>query len=191
MRFTLITSVAVGVVVLAGCDDPNAFRIDPILVRDTVEVAAPLPNTARLPSALDVTGNGTGQITGGRFPERPRDALQWDFVVRVDDGEVVLLPARGLGVLDSRAALTGPIPGETFASLREAPGQSVFSMTDPVVMRVGNVHVARSRDVSTFICTGVQFAKLQPLEVDVATGRLVLEIVTNERCNDPRLVPDV
>lgn len=188
MRFTLIAGVAVGLAVLTGCNDPNAFRIDPILAMDTVEIAAPLPGTPPLPTALDITGNGSGRINGARFPERPRDALEWDFVVRIMEGEVVLIPARGVGVVDSRAALTGPVPGETLASLREAPGASAFDTQQPVVMRVGNVHVARSRDTFTFLCSGVQFAKLEPLEVDVTTGRVVLAIVTNERCGDPRLV---
>jgi hypothetical protein len=184
-----MVGVLSGLASLAGCDDPNAFRIDPILAYDTVEVVAPLPGNVGLPTALDVTGDGAGGVRGGRFPELPRDAEQWDFLVRIRDGELVLIPARAAGVPLARAAVSPPILGDTFESLREVPGQGTLIMDTPVVLRVGNVHAARSRETLSFMCAGVQFAKFQPLVVDVSTGRVQLQIVTNERCGDPRLVP--
>jgi hypothetical protein len=176
--------------VFAGCNDPAAFRIDPILLTDTVTVAAPLPQNAALPTAVDITGDGLGNIRGGRFPERSRDALEWDFGVRVQGGELVLIPARGLGAEGSRAALSQALVGETFEGLREAPPARELTMDQPVVMRVGQVYGARSREFLGMMLGGgcFQYAKFQPLEVNVAAGLLRIQIVTNERCGDPRLV---
>jgi hypothetical protein len=186
VRWHTITAFVGSVAVLfSGCDDSTGLNLNPVLVSDTVTVFAPLPGNAGLPSALDITSDGSFGISGGRFPERIRDALQWDLAVRVIGGNVVLIPARGIGVVDSRAALTPPITGETFEGLREAPGQSTFTADSAIVMSSGNVHVARSREVG-FGC--VQFAKLQPVTVDPTVGSVHFQIVTNERCGDPRLV---
>jgi hypothetical protein len=191
VRWTwLYTPAALVAVTLAACRDSTGFELHPLLVTDTVLVAAPLPHNSGLPTALDVTSDGFGGVNGGRFPERSGDALEWDFVPRIRGGELVLIPARGVGVVESRAALTPPIPGETFAGLREAPGQGSFVTDSPIAMRVGNVYAARSREAAGgFFGTCVQFAKLEPLAVDAASGHLRILITTNERCGDPRLAP--
>jgi len=170
-----------------ACDDTN-FTIDPLLYGDTVELAAPTAQNASLPSALDITVGVSG-INGGRFPERSSDAEEWDFAVRLRNGEVVLLPAAALG-LNSRAALTRAQLNTTFEAYKEAPGRASFFADSALVLRVGEVYAARSRvTVGTF--TGCeQYAKLQPLEVNHATGFVRLRIVTNERCGDPRLVEE-
>ncbi|MEX2570613.1 MAG: hypothetical protein WD737_04860 [Gemmatimonadota bacterium] len=174
----------------AACSDSTDFVIEPDLVTDTVEVAAPLPQNAALPTALDVTGDGAGGVAGGRFPEFQDDAGRWDFLVRVQGGQLVLVPAGHAGINNSRAALTPPIEGETFASLREIPGQSTFVSDSAIAMHEGSVYAARSRETSTAFTVGcTQFAKFEPLEVDVAAGRLRIQIVTNQFCGDIRLVP--
>lgn len=175
---------------LVGCDDPTGFNLTPILVGDTVLIAAPtVAGNEDLPQALDITGDGAGGVVGGRFPERSADALQWDFLLRVEEGQLVLVPARVIGV-PSRAAMTQPLPGETFEDLREAPGQSTFTSTESIPLVEGQVYAARSRDLfNAFGQECPQFAKIKPLEVDVATGRARFAILTNERCGDPRLAP--
>ncbi len=178
-----ISLFALLVLSLGACDDP-AFRIDPILASDTVEVFAPTAANAGRPTALDITSLQLF-IQGARFPERASDAEQWDFVVRLRNGELTLVPASVVG-LTSRAALAGPLAAQTFEDVREAPAASTFSTDSTVVMRQGQVYGARSRAISG--CT--QYAKLQPLEVDVAAGRLLLRITTNERCGDLRLVAE-
>ncbi len=171
---------------LTGCSDSTGLDFAPILVSDTVLLAV-APNS-ELPTALDVTADGLGGIHGGRFPGRPADALQWALVVRNREGPITLLPARALGI-SSGAAITPAITGQTFEGLREAPGASTFVLTEPVVMQVGSVYVIRSREISgTLGLTCIQYAKVQPLEVDRAAGTLRLRIVTNEQCGDPRLV---
>jgi hypothetical protein len=177
----------------AGCDD-GTFQIDPILVRDTVEIAAPTAANAGLPSALDIFAL-QGQIGGGRFPERPparpQDPIGWDFAIRVRGGEVVLVPAAALGI-GSRAALTPPLLGQSFEQVVEAPGQTTFRGDTAFALVVGHTYAARSREAAGGLFGGgcQQFAKLQPLEVDPALGRVRLRITTNERCSDPRLAEE-
>jgi hypothetical protein len=183
-----ISLFALLVLALAACDDP-AFRIDPILATDTVEVFAPTAANAGRPTALDITSMQF-VIQGARFPERASDAEQWDFAVRLRDGELTLVPASVLG-LTSRAALAGPLAAQTFEAVREAPAAITFSTDSAVVMRQGQVYGARSRVTGgAFGGACTQYAKFQPLEVDVAAGRLVLRITTNERCGDLRLVEE-
>jgi hypothetical protein len=182
-----ISLFALLVLALVACDDP-AFRIDPILVTDTVEVFAPTAANAGRPTALDITAMQF-VIQGARFPERASDAEQWDFAVRLRNGELTLVPASAVG-LTSRAALAGPLAAQTFESLREAPAATTFSMDSTVVMRQGQVYGARSRVIGGGFGACMQYAKFQPLEVDVAAGRLLLRITTNERCGDLRLVEE-
>jgi hypothetical protein len=175
------------IVAFTACDDP-AFRIDPLLSSDTVTVFAPTAENQGRPTALDVTALQFF-IQGPRFPERSEDAEQWDFAVRVRNNELTLVPARVLG-LTSRAALAGPLAAQTFEEVREAPAAAAFRMDSAVVMRTGQVYAARSRDTGLGFGQCNQYSKLQPLEVDVAAGRLVLRITTNERCGDLRLVEE-
>jgi hypothetical protein len=184
----------------AACDDSTGVDIELFLITDTVEVAAPLPGNEALPTAVDITFDAAGGISGGRFPERSRDALAWDFVVRIRDGELMLVPAATVGVQGSRAGITRALE-ETFEGVREAPPQTAFlvdtvtvngsevPVVGAVAMRVGSVYAVRSREVPTGLGFSVcsYFGKLQPLDVDVAAGILRFQIVANQ-CGDPRLV---
>lgn len=193
-RNSLFILVPITAAFIAGCGDSSGLDLTPRLVAGTAIVAAPIAGNEELPTALDVTADGAGGIFGGRFPERVADAEAWDFAVRIRDGQLVLIPARGIGVESSaqlRASITRALSGETFAGLREAPGQSTFVSDSAVVLTEGAVYVARSRDViSRFGSACPQYAKLSPLDVDVETGRATIDIVTNVGCADPRLVPE-
>jgi hypothetical protein len=184
---SILALVLIAVAASTGCRD-NTFRIDPLLAHDTVTVYAPLAANAGQPTALDVTAANL-MLRGARFPERSADAEQWDFAVRVRDGQLVLVPASQLGLTSSRAAISPALAGETFEGLRQVP-PNVLRTDSVVAMRVGQVHVARSRDLAGGFGACQQYAKLQPLEVDAAAGRLRLQITTNERCSDLRLVPE-
>lgn len=187
LRNSLVAFLFLAAAFAAGCDDGTGFDFRPILVDDTVIVAAPIPQTAGLPTALDITSDGFGGVYGGRFPERPRDALEWDFLVRIEDGEIVLVPGVAAGIPTSRSAITPPIEGETFESLRETPGQSTFRSDTAIAMVEGAVYAARSRASTGSGCN--QFAKMEPLRVDVENGILEIQLVTNQLCGDLRLVP--
>lgn len=170
---------------LGACDDSTQYRIDPLITTDTVELAVPTEANAQLPTALDVIA-AAGVIGGGRFPERAADAEQWDFAVRVRNGQLVLLPAGVLG-LNNRAALTRPLLGRTWEQVNEAPGQRSFFADSAVVLRVGEVIAVRSRLIPCGFGRDSQYGKVQPLSVDAANGRVRLQVLTNERCGDPRL----
>ena len=176
-------------ITLTGCDSTD-FDLSPVMVSDTVLVAAPIAGNEALPTALDVSTDGAGGIWGGRFPERSVDALQWDFAVRIRDGQVALVPQGALGV-QSGAALTPALVGETLEGLREAPGQTTFIATEAVTMETGRVYAARTRNALPVFGSGcTQFSKISPLEIDQSAGRVRIAVTTNQRCNDPRLVTE-
>lgn len=183
MRF-LVLAVFASIGLLAACDDTTNFFAEPLLYTDTVEIAAP-GSALGLPSALDVTISAGG-VVGGRFPERQEDAEQWDVALRVRNGALVFLPAPALG-LRSRAAITRALPNETYATLIEAPGRSAFVTDSAVLVQQGSVYAVRSRDDQGGISACPQYAKIQPLTVDVAQQRVRLQVTTNQRCSDPRL----
>lgn len=185
MRFIKISILSILLAVSGACTDGTGFRIDPVLSTDTFELAAPT-SRGGLPSALDVTAT-VGVIGGGRFPETQEDAERWDIAVRVRDGGLAFLPASAFG-LTSEAAITPPLAGQTFESVIEAPGRSSFVTDSAVVVEPGAVYVVRSRLITCGISRTPQYAKIQPLEV--AEGRVRLQVTTNERCGDPRLVAD-
>lgn len=196
-RALLVVSVVSTFILAAGCSDATGVDVTPILVGDTVVIGAPgVAGNENFPNALDITGNGEGGVIGGRFTDSSADALQWDFALRVCDGEYVvcdgqfaLLPQAALTIA-SRAAITEALPGQTFEGLQEAPSPSTFVTEEPVVLTEGAIHAARSRDaISAFGTSCPQFAKIKVIDVDSLTGRVELAILTNERCGDPRLVP--
>lgn len=185
MRSIRILALALlGAIVAAGCDDSTGLDITPILVSDTVTIAAPTPQNEGRPTAMDISGDGAFGIGGPRFPEEISDALAWDLTLRLVDGQLYLLPQGAVGIAGSRAAITPPIVGQTFEGMREIPGQSTFRTDSAVAIQPGLLFAVRSRDVG-FGC--VQFAKLQPLIVDVVAATAHFRVVTNEQCSDPRL----
>lgn len=174
----------------AGCDDSTGTNVAAVILTDTVELAAPLAQNDGLPTALDISRSAGGGVIGGRYPERSRDATQWDFAVRLQNGELVLVPARVIGLTNTRSAITPALEGETFESVEEAPVQSAFNPETTVAMRTGSVYGVRSRPTNCGGFTGEFYGKIQPLDVDVTNGRLRLQIVTNGMCEDVRLVED-
>ena len=190
MRRSLFALPLISVLsVAAACDDSTGPDITPILVADTVLIASPIAGNEDMPNALDITGDGAGGVYGGRFTDRQADILQWDFAIRFRDGKLALLPPGALKIV-SAASITPALEGQTFAGLEQAPSQSVFVDDEPVFLTEGAVYAARSRNaLSAFGSTCPQFAKIEAIDVDLATGRVTLGILTNERCGDPRLVP--
>jgi hypothetical protein len=172
----------------AACDSTGT-DLDPLLALDTIELAAPTAGSG-LPSALDITAAG-GFIVGGRYPEELSDAGEWDFALRLVGGELQLVPAGSIGIFDvggrSRAGITQPLTGRSFESVTQAPNQSAFITDRGVPVRVGEVYAARSRLALCLSSAFEQYAKLQPLEVDLAAQRVRLQIQTNYRCADQRL----
>ena len=175
---------------LAACDDPNAGLFNPVIREDTVDLAAPLVDRAT-PTALDVAY--ASSLILGRFPELVADAEQWDFAVRREGGQLRLVPAGLFG-------FQNPVGGGSTATISLALNEGIDEITRasasrldtiiPVVLEQGEVYVVRSRRTNAAFGGCENYAKIQPLEVDAAAGRVKLRVVGNARCNDPRLVAE-
>lgn len=175
--------------VLGACEG-NDNLPDPLLVTDTVELTTPTSSSG-LPTALDAAAPG-GMLRPGRYPEEERDAEEWDLALRLSGGELTFVPAGKIGISDiggiSSAGITNPITGTTFEGLKVAPASAEYVTDAGVALRVGNVHAVRTRRVACGFSAVENFAKIQPLEVNVAEQRVKLRIVTNGQCGDRRLV---
>lgn len=174
---------------LAACDDPNDPFSQARLLTDTVTLLA--PDAAR-PIELDTLGSALNVAQGNiavTRPERPANAGLWDVALRRRGAALVFAPPAALGIesgLQSRAAITRPITDRTFDEFGTAPGQGSF-LTDSVVpVQPGAVYVIRSRTVCSF-GSGATFAKVQPIQVDVAAGTVRLVVAANAFCDDTRL----
>jgi hypothetical protein len=177
-------------VVLAACDDPNAGLFEPVIREDTVDLAAPLVDPA-IPTALDVAY--AASVIRGRYPELVSDAEEWDFAIRRENGEILLVPAQVFGFRNpiggaSSAAIVAS--NRAFDEVIEAPGRADLESDTMMPIREGNVYVVRSRRTAASFGGCENYAKVQPLDVDVAAGTVKLRIVGNARCNDPRLAEE-
>ncbi len=175
---------------LAACDDPNSGLFDPIIRDDTVDLAAPTVDPAT-PTALDVAY--ASSLIMGRFPELVADAEQWDFAIRREGGELLLIPAGVFGFQNptggvSRAAVSTPVNRPLGEILRV--NADLLRGDTAVALEEGEVYMLRSRRTNAAFGGCENFAKLHPLEVDVAAGRVKLHVIGNARCNDPRLAPE-
>jgi hypothetical protein len=175
-------------VLVTGCGDPFFGALDPLMVTDSLSLAAPSDAFPNTPSALDVTSAG-GFIRGGRFPERLEDAtIGWDLAVRVRDGGIVFLLSGAAG-FGGRAGISEPLAGQTFEGLTQVPSGIRYETETAVPAQVGSVYVVRSREFSTGFGGCVQYSKLEPTEMNPAEGTVRVRLSTNERCYDNRLVP--
>jgi hypothetical protein len=120
--------------------------------------------------------------------EQPGNALQWDIALDTRAGQLVLLTPNALGIT-SRARIAA-LPGMTFAQVEEAPADTLlYSGLAPVPVQRNAVYVVRT-DARTSAGGGCSFyAKLEPLVVDPAQGRLEFVFDSNPFCNDRRLLP--
>jgi hypothetical protein len=191
LRIKAPATLALVVVLLAACDDPNDGLFEPIIREDTVDLAAPLIDPD-IPTALDVAYASSG--LRGRFPELVAHAEEWDIAIRREDGEMRFAPAAVFGFQNpiggtSTAAVTLPLE-RPIDEVREAPGESQLRSDTMVTIRTDRVYVVRSRRTAASFSGCENYAKVQPLTVDAAAGTVRLRIVGNARCNDRRLVEE-
>ena len=188
-RFALALSLPL-VFLLAACEGDN--QLEPLLATDTLELVTPSASS-NLPTALDATAV-SGFVLGGRFPEQESDAEEWDLALRLVNGQLAFVPAGKIGINDaggrSSAGITQPLNGSTFQGLELAPSSSAYVTDSSVVLSVGNVYAVRTRLIPCGLSYVESYAKIQPLEVNLAEQRVKLQIVANERCGDRRLVEE-
>jgi hypothetical protein len=187
-RFAIVPALAL-LIGLVACNDPNSIEINPLIVDDTVALAVPGVD-ASVGTALDIVSiPNTRKVGGARFPERAADAAQWDFALRREDGELVLVPSGTFGFA-SGSGITRPITDRTFDQVTEAPSSRSAVVTDSaVVLRSGAVYVARSRQIPCGFGGASQYARIEAVALDPAAGTARLRVATNEVCNDIRLTP--
>lgn len=167
---------------LAACDDPFGGR-EPILVSDTVTLAAPTTDSLRLGSALNLLGAPLVV-----FPERIGDAFpqpNWDVALRALNGQLLLRPSptdtRRVGAQITQAL------DVNFEGSRRAPESRDEYRVDAVALEVGRVYFVRSRTYGQAGIRCVNYAKIQPLAVSPTAGTARLAVVSNGICNDRRL----
>jgi hypothetical protein len=162
----------------AGCDDPFADEL--VIGVDTFRLAAPTVDSVRLGSAIDLPNGNTI-----RFPERPADALQWDFALRLRDGQLFFHP-----VGNNSSGYRGARIGESsrdYDDLEDAPDRGSAYDTVDVQLRTGGTYVAQSRQWSNGVEVCTTFAKFKALEVTPAAGTARFALSTNALCSDRRL----
>jgi hypothetical protein len=177
-----VVSVAVGV---TGCGDPTAGFFEPQIVTGSFEIAVARPGTINVPSALSVVVQ-QATIEGARFPERSVHAGQWEILLSQEGGQLFFNSASSFG-FQSRAAITLPLTGRTFGDVRDVPSGAVFQADAPVPVEQGSVYVVRSREFGIGGSVCLQYAKIQPTEVDPTAGTVRVQVATNGRCYDTRL----
>lgn len=121
--------------------------------------------------------------------ESPGATGQWDVALDTQGDELVFLPPGALGI-NSRARITA-LPGLAFNEVLEAPPDTaVYVSNRPLTVTRGTIYVVQTGELTgSFGQRCVYFAKLEPLVLDVAGGRLTFVYDANPVCNDPRLVP--
>lgn len=168
---------------LAACDD------DPFGVRewdarpDTVLLYSLDRPELNLPSGYNFNRRTLHRV------EAANSSGQWDVALGTQGGELVLFPPRALGI-DTRAGIA-PFPDGDFDEVREAPGDTASYVTaEAVPLEVGELYVIRTNQgVGQFGQRCFWYAKMEPLEVDVALGILRFRLDSNPVCNDRDLVP--
>lgn len=168
--------------VLAACDDPFGGQ-ELLLATDTLTLAAPSVDSVRLGSAIDLL-RGNAVV----FPERISDAFpqsNWDLALRVADGQLLLRPLptdeRRVGARITRARSV------SFAESDRAPESTDEYEPETVRLELGRVYFVRSRTYGQVGVRCVNYAKIEPLELNAAAGTARLAVASNGTCNDRRL----
>lgn len=174
--------VAVVTIGLAACgDDPFSFNWSD--EPDTVVLHSLARPEMGLMSAYNF-------FEAARLPvESPNATGAWDVALDTREGDMVLLPPAALGV-SSRARIA-VLEGLTLDDVMEAPNDSTAFVSDQAVpVRLGTTYVVRTgQRPGSFGRNCVYYAKLEPIDIDVAEGRLTFQEVTNPVCNNRSLVP--
>jgi hypothetical protein len=170
---------------LTACDDGlgPAFWSD---LPDTLVIhSASRTEYVGLVSAVDITADPVTPLP----IEVAGLTNNWDFTLVDQGGTLALAPSAIVpGGTTSRARVM-MVLGQTLESITEAPRDTTMFFASPVVLRADAVYIIRSRRSSCGFSTGVRYAKLKPVEINVPRGTLRFAIVRNPYCDDRALVP--
>jgi hypothetical protein len=174
------------VLALAACNEEPDFGLDNWDAQvDTIALySVDFAEYQGLPSAYDIKNTRTQRV------EDPSASGQWDFALTGGgaNGPLMLTPLGAFFDVEISAGLAVLADG-VFDELENAPSSNSAYVTDePVALESDVLYVARSRP-SGGLCSGVQFAKIEPLEIDPAEGTFRFRVTANPRCNDTALIP--
>jgi len=170
-------------VFLASCgSDP--FHIDWYQGLDTVQLYSVLDSAPGLYNGFDFVNLRPVEI------ETVGATGSWDVAVGGNGSGLVLMPPGAFG-LSSKAGVA-VMAGERLEDVLKAPSDSTsYDATQPVALAVGTTYVIRTRTAAdpygTTACT--YYAKMEPLAVDPAQGRIRFVYGSNPNCYDPSLSP--
>jgi hypothetical protein len=168
---------------LASCgSDP--YHLDWGQGLDTVALYSVLDPTLGLYDGFDFVNGRPVEI------EAIGSTGSWDVAVGGDPGGLVLMPPGAFG-LSSKAGVA-VMPGKRLEDVLRAPSDSAsYDTTEPVPLAVGTTYVIRTRTATdiygTTACT--YYAKMEPLSVDPAQGRIRFIFGSNPNCYDLSLSP--
>lgn len=121
--------------------------------------------------------------------ESAQSSGAWDFALDRQGGQLFLLSPRLLG-LQSRAGIA-EIPNTRYEDVREAPSDTAQYVRDrPIRVNPGSIYVVRTHEqLGSFGMVCVYYGKVEPLEINGATGVLRFKHDTSPDCNNRSLVP--
>lgn len=172
---------------LAACnEDPFAF--DWYDTPDTTFLFSLARPELNLASGFNFYERATNVSDGKVRVEEPGATGNWDVAVDTQGGSLVLLPPGALGIT-ARAAVAA-VSGVAFDDIQQAPGDTLlYELNDPVPVVAGSVYVVRTnRQGGSFGSSCVYYAKLEPVVIDVAGGRLTFRFIASPICNNRELV---
>lgn len=182
LRIRALLGVLVVPLAALACDD-DLFQINWFANPQEATVYSLAVPELNLPTGFDFINRQTVRI------ESAQSVGRWDLAVDTQGGQLVFLPPDAFDVQSRAAVLL--LPDTSFADVLQAPADTtLYSHEEPVPVDVGNVYVVRTRQVrGSFGRNCVYYAKLEPLSIDVALGRLTFVFDASPVCNDRRLIP--
>jgi hypothetical protein len=179
--------IPLAVLIVAACDDPfGPQRWDATPDTVTLFSASRAEYIGRV-SAVDIVS----QPFVSPLPiEAPGLTGNWDFALTDSDGGLSLVPASAFAGLESRARI-GVLPNSTLEEVMQAPRDTTEFGVAALPLVAGSVYIVRSRRASCFggSASGFRYAKLRPVEINVAAGTFRFEIVRNPICDNRSFVP--
>jgi hypothetical protein len=168
----------------AACGDPFGPRHWSDAPATAVLHSATRAELVGLPSAFDFIELRALPI------EAPGVTGLWDVMLIDHEGALAFVPAGWLDGLESIRSAIAPVPAQTLEEVTVAPRDTSAWHRVPVPIVPGTVYVIRTRrGICGFGTTGVRYAKVLPIDIDAALGRVTFEFVRNPYCDDRALVP--
>jgi hypothetical protein len=175
-------AAAVLTAALSACgSDPYSYNWSD--VPDTVRIYSMDRSELNLPDAFSFYDGFLYAV------EQPTSTGRWDVALDTEGGELVLLPPGVFGI-GSRARIA-PLPAIAYGDLTQAPGEGeVWIENEAVPVAMGTTYAIRTGSrIGSYGSSCSYYAKMEPVEIDVAGGKLVFRYTTNPVCNSRDLVP--